>query len=55
MAQDILAALIFEGRSGYTKEPLLGLPKRDGSASDVTSNVLNYLIQMIYRSALKLR
>lgn len=54
MAQDILAALIFVSRSSSDgRVPLLSVPKRDGPLCDVTSNFLNYLIQVIYRSSLK--
>lgn len=54
MAQDILAALIFVGSRGYSKTPLLGVLERGGPLSDVTSDSLNYLIQVLYTSSLKL-
>lgn len=54
MAQDILAALIFVGSRGYSKTPLLGVLERGGLLSDVTSDSLNYLIQVLYTSSLKL-
>lgn len=53
--QDILATFIFVGSSSNSQVPLLGMLKRDGPISDVTSSFLNYLIQVIYRSSLKLR
>lgn len=53
--QAILATFIFVGSSGYSQVPLLGMLKRDGPISDATSRFLNYLIQVIYRSSLKLR
>lgn len=51
MAQDILAAVVFVSSSSYGTVPSLGMLRQDSVRSDVTSNFLNYLIQVIYRSS----